>query len=333
MFGWVKKKVGGATDFLVGGKKIDEYQKVAPVSEEEKKRQGAIEELIKAEYGQQGAPSADVSFDPKDQAIQDLFREQLMTFMTGSKTSKPTPEQMAEATAFVDQTFTAPMQEVMRNQSADYESAAQAKAQALGRNANLDIATQQAIYGENMRNQNAITAERGSRIAQEGVRRNEGDFNRGLQGLQAGMNGTQLGFQNQQAKMQRSGFLNDLAQRAFNNRMGLLNARSSLNDYMQRDRHGNITKGGGGTTSGLLTNINSIQNAFSDVAIGGSNVRDTATKMYGSGGTTYAANQSPNAGGSGMYQQPTLGNFNFGGSGGGAAGGGAPSTPPSFGFM
>lgn len=232
----VKKAISGATSFLVGGDTTKETA-FADMTQEEQKRLQEIEGSINQLYGQQSQQ------DPST----DLFRQALTHFMAGgSSNPNPTPEQLQQATSFVDQTFTNPSQVALDQYNKDFTSQAQAQAAAMGRNPNLDIATQQAIQGEIARQGLGLQAERGARIQQAARDLNDTGYARGLQQLKAGMQG--------------SNFLNSLGQQAFANRIGLLNQRTGLADMFQRERQ----VGKYGTTSGALTNLTSIGKGMND---------------------------------------------------------------------
>lgn len=207
MGGVLKKVFGGNTRAVQGSN-------FAPRTDEENRRLQQIEGEIDHLFGDQGTLNG-IAQDQSSE-IQNLFANNLKTFLTNG--TNPTPEDIANASAFVDQTFTNPSQQVLKQQQQDFSDQARATAASLGRDPNADIATQQAIAGESMRQGIGLQAERGARIQQA----TSDQFTRGLQGLQAGQQG--------------SGFLNDLSQRAFTNRMGLLNARSGLADFYQKER-------------------------------------------------------------------------------------------------
>lgn len=253
--------VGGATDFLVGGKpQYHENRAFSDMSPEEQQRLKSIEGDNQNLYNQQGQQDPSV----------ELFRQQLSHFLSGgSSNPNPTAQQLQQASQFVDQTFTAPAQQQLQQDQSNFASQQQAQAAALGRNPNADIATQQAILSASARAGQGLQAERGARIAQQAQSLNQETQNRGLQGLQAGMQG--------------SGFLNQLGQQAFQNRLGLLNQRSGLADYYQKER--SIPGTTQSTSSGLLTNIGSVQNGLYNVSTGGSTARgDGMSLIKGIGG-------------------------------------------------
>jgi hypothetical protein len=205
-----------------GEQKAAVYNSFTPITEEEKARLAEIEGEIKKLYSR-----GTTSKGPQE--MQDLFRKHILQFVQKDYGTNPTPEQMAEATSFVDSTFTKPAQEALSQQQGDFESQMSARAAALGRNPNVDIATQQAMLGEAMRGQRGLMQERGSRIAQEARGVNQMGYDRALNRLNVGQLGSQQ-------EMQRSSFLNDLSQRAFQNQMNLLNARTGIGQFHQSER-------------------------------------------------------------------------------------------------
>jgi len=260
--------MSGITNFLIGGKPKapPSARNFTPMTDEESTRLRSIEDGIQNIYDSQSTldQQADGAVD-----ITALFKDHLTQFLTSNQEATPTPEQIAQATSFVDETFSKPAELALDQYTTQFNDAAAAKAAALGRNPNADLATQQAIAGETMRNRMQFQAERGSRIAQQAQQFNDAGFNRGLAGLQAGQAG--------------SGFLNSLAQQAYNNRLGLLNAQTGLAELQQRDR--SVSYPTPQHSSGLLSNISSIQNGFSNVVAGGSQNYNTVAGLIGGGGT------------------------------------------------
>lgn len=246
----VGKAVGGATDFLVGGKPLDSYNRVEkPMSDEEKARYAEIEKVVNEMLAQPDA----------NQDLNALFKQHLLDFTSKDFGPNPTPEQLQQATSFIDQTFTAPAQQQLTQLQNDTEAQAQAKAAAMGRNGNLDASTQAAVAAEMARANLGVNAERGNRIGNLALQYNDTAYNRA---------GGQLN-----SLAQGSNFLNSLTQQAFNNKLNLLNARSGIGSVFQNERFQNRIDGGGGHSSGLLTNINSVQNSLGDVFSGGSTNR------------------------------------------------------------
>lgn len=261
--------IGGATDFLVGGKpEYHENKAFGAKTPEEAKRLQDIESKINELFGQQS--QAGSSNQAASQQLASMFQDNLKSFLAGgSQNPNPSPEQLQQASQFVDQTFTNPAQNQLKQQLNDLQSNYAASAASMGRNPNLDIASQQAFASDASKAGLGLQAERGARIQQEATRLNDQNYNRGLQGLNVGMQG--------------SGFLNGLGQQAFTNRMGLLNARSGLADIYQRDRANQGTQTN--FSSGLLTNLNSIQNGIGNVAMGGSNNASMVQGLVGKAGS------------------------------------------------
>lgn len=226
--GAVGDAIGSITEPILGGKqKVMQGKNFDPITEEEKVRIADIERKLTDLYNQ----------NPDD--MSNLFRQHLTQFLTSKQGPEASQEQLANATKFVDQIYTAPAQEAMRQQVADYTSAAQANAAAMGRAPNLDVATQQAIAGEAIRQQLGLNLNRGQMVGQEALRQNQEGYNRSLNQLNAALQG--------------SGFLNNLNQRAFENRLNLLNARSGLAKFYQSER--GMSNAGISTSPGLLGGI------------------------------------------------------------------------------
>lgn len=232
----VGKVVGGIKDAVFGGdKKTVTSSNFASMSSDEAQRLNEIETQIQSLYGNQGQLGAEQQAGANK--VSQLFQQQLSQFLAGgSSNPNPTPEQLQQATSYVDQTFTNPAQQALQQYGSDFSSQAEARAAALGRNPNADIATQQAIAGEIAKQGLGVQSERGSRIAQNARQLNDVGYARNLQGLQVGQQG--------------SSYLNGLAQQAFGNQVGLLNARSGLAGIYQKERGQNAI--GQQTNPGIL---------------------------------------------------------------------------------
>lgn len=221
----VGKVVGKGASMLFGGdQKPVQGANYAAMSDDEIARLQSIESEIERLFGEQGSLSkANLA---QSQEVQSLFADNLKNFLSGGAQS---PEIQQQNASYIDQLFTNPMQKVINQNVANYEAQAAAKAASLGRNPNADVATQQAIAGEAMRQNLGLQAERGQRIQDLQT----GQLNAGIQG---------------------GGFLNNLGQQAFTNRFNLLNQRSGLADFYQRQRS-NTTTNNMSTSPGLLGNI------------------------------------------------------------------------------
>lgn len=231
---------------VLGGDQVAPPEAHAEMTGEERQRLVEIEQQLKAMSSEAG--------QPQDAELQNMFRSQLVNFLGRDFGGAPTPEQLQQATSFVDQTFTAPAQEALRQTESEAQTAIQANTAALGRNPNLDVATQQAIAGEIARQRLGLQAERGARIGEQANVFTDRGFNQGIGQLQAGMSG--------------SGFLNDLAQRSFENRLNLLNARTGVANIYQSNRL--RLNQPGGTTPGLLGTLSSaaVQGATAKAGLG-----------------------------------------------------------------
>lgn len=136
-------------------------------------------------------------------------------------------EARAASEAFVDATYTNQARAKMSDLQNQFQSNLSAQAASLGRNPAIDSATQSRIFEEMVRGERDIGLERGARVAQ---RTDELAYNRPLEALQRSVGG--LG-----AYQTQSNFLSDLAQRAMNNRIGLLNLQGGLLDRGFKERY------------------------------------------------------------------------------------------------
>lgn len=268
--GAVGDVIGGVSDTLFGGSpEVVQGKAFSPMSAQENERLKSIEKQIGDLYGQQGQQDSSVG----------LFRQQLSQFLAGgSSNPNPTPEQLKQATTIVDQTFTAPAQQQLQQNQADFASQQQAQAAALGRNPNSDIATQQAIMSATARAGQGLQSERGARIQQAALGLNDAGYSRGLQSLNAGMQG--------------SSFLNNLGQQAFANRMGLLNARSGLAGIYQNER--SQSTAGVQSSPGILGTVGG---AIGQVAGIGSGLNSLSSAFGGGGGNSQSIGQPIQSGG------------------------------------
>lgn len=224
----------------------------AAPSDQETNRIGDIENQINQIFGDQsGTYQNSIS---SNQDVQKLFSDQIKSFIANG--SQLTPEQIKQASDQVDQTFTAPAQAQLNQQLNDVQSNYNARAASMGRSPSQDLASQQAFASDATRAGLGLQVERGNRIQQSG-----------LNSLQQGMQGT--------------GFLNQLGQQAFQNRMGLLNARTGLADYYQKDRQ-NSNVAGTTSSPGLLGFVGAAGNAAGSIAKGAAGFGALSNGNFGS---------------------------------------------------
>lgn len=156
-------------------------------------------------------------------------------------------EANAAAQQFVDQTYTNRAKQQLQDFQNDLTSQLSAKSAALGRDPNLDSATNSQIYQQTARGLNDINLNRGQQVAQ---RADMLSYQRPLDQLnilRGGMGQVQ----------QNSGFLNDLATRAQSNRLNLLNGLQSLNSnyFKERSANSTATQANAADNLGLIGNI------------------------------------------------------------------------------
>ena len=149
-------------------------------------------------------------------SLNQAFRDTLLQLATGS--ASPTPEQLSEATEFVDATFTAPAQLALDREIEDFAGRQQTQAAALGRQAS-DLGFQEELFGNIVRGQQDIQAQRAGLVQQ---RADELAFNRPLQQAQA------LG--------QGSRFFTDQVNTLGRNQANLLNIATNQQQLGQRER-------------------------------------------------------------------------------------------------
>jgi hypothetical protein len=271
----VKNAFSGATNFLVGGKKQDAYTKLGEnMSAEEKARLDDIEKQLNEMLAQ---PNANAD-------LEQMFKQHLTDFVSKDFGPNPTPEQLQQATSLIDDTFTNPAQAQLNAQRGDIESQNQALAASMGRNGNLDASTRAAIASEQMKQQLGLNAERGSRIGNLALDYNNRDYARQGEKLNTLGSGT--------------GFLNQLTQQAMANKLSLLNARSGVGNTYQNERFQNRISGGGGTSSGILSQIKGIRNGVQG-ATGLNDFREDLFGFNGGGMNQGASNASFGSGSAG----------------------------------
>jgi hypothetical protein len=139
--------------------------------------------------------------------INDLFRNALVSFVSGG--GRPTPENIADATSFVDQTFTAPAQKQFQDYVDTLSTNTSARAAALGRNS-LDSSINNQFVSAGTNAAKDLANERGSRIAS---RADELSYARPMEGLQS--------------LLQASNYFNTPLQQAIANRLNLLNSTTA----------------------------------------------------------------------------------------------------------
>lgn len=180
---------------------------------------------------QEQASALNKSLSP-DQAIQDLFKQKVTSYLSRKEDGSVDPAAFKAAQDFVDQTFTNPAQEILNQSQSQFEQGTAARQAALGRSSGSDSSFQKQLFG-NLANQQAqLGAQRGQMIGdyyQNQPIREIGVAAQGLEGVSQ--------IQNQNAFA--PSFLNSLNQQAQMNRLNLLNNLTNA-------RTGNATT----TTSG-----------------------------------------------------------------------------------
>ena len=282
---FVSDAVSGIGNALFGGgaKTVGQYGNVGPA---EGQLVSGLQQNLGNLYGLQQENAANAQ--PSANQFNDLFKQHLTNFLTASQQGvNPTPEQLAQATNFVDQTFTNPTQVAIDKYNSQFADASNAKAAMLGRNPNADTATQAAIYQNGLQNTLGLQQARGAQIAQTAQNFNDQNFSRMGTGLNAAYQG--------------SGFLNNLTQQAFQNQLGLLNQQSSLANYYQRNRIQNQT---GQQSQGLLGGLSDLGNGVGGAITGIGQAAGSLGNIFGGGGSgpiTNLATQAPEL--NGMWRQ------------------------------
>lgn len=231
--------------FGTGNKTSTSSQNVAPASQEE---QDLLKKLLQ-ESDLSNAPGAQGG-DPE---LFNLFKQNLAKYLGGSY-GQVTPDVLKQATDYVDQTFTNPMQQSFDQFQRQYMASQDELAGQLGRSP-MDSSIQQQNFRTlaDISNQNA--AQRGSQIAQ---RSDLLAYQRPMEQLQMGAQGL--------------GFINNLNQQAFKNRLGLMNLQSGLQKNMQNYRLSSAgkTTTNQGTDQGILGNLGQLASAPSAIGTIGS---------------------------------------------------------------
>jgi hypothetical protein len=151
-----------------------------------------------------------------DVQISSLFRNMLVDTMKSNGFASP--EQIAKASEYVDATFTAPARQQFQRGMEEFQGAQDARAAALGREVN-DTGFNVDTASQFQRGLGDIEMQRGAMVQQ---RADELAFERPMAQAQLGMQG--------------SAFFNDRAQRAFQNRAGVLDMASQRQNQMFNQR-------------------------------------------------------------------------------------------------
>ena len=277
--GVVKDFIEGGTEFLVGGKKKQKTTtQIEQETEEEKKLRNQLLQLIQGLSGPGSQYESDLSaarasaptLSSQDKQIQDLFRNNLISYLSGpSAQGRASPEQVASATDFVDQTFTAPARQQLQEFQKQFGEQQSQQAAILGRQP-LDTALQDRTAQNLAPLFLQLGAERGSRIAQRTDEVPLRNIQVGLQGL-SGVNNilNQQGFQ--------SNFLSNLANQALSNRINLASAQSQgftgLLDRLRQERFGRAGQTQTGTQdrglAGFIGGIQQVAQPFAGLFAGG----------------------------------------------------------------
>jgi hypothetical protein len=246
--------------------------------------------LMEQQYGQLGGMTGQLN-QQYGQASQDYaqtaaqFRDALTRFATGSL--EPTPEQLAQSTAFVDQTFTAPAEQQFGKFLDQAQEKTANRAAALGRTS-LDSAINQQFVGQASEVAQQLANQRGSLIAQ---RADELAYARPQQQLNALGQGAQ--------------FFNQPLQNAINNRLSLLNAGTAQQQLgLERQlQTGSTMTSQGGTSTGTASKTEPGASLGTRLSGLGSQLSD----LYKAGGFGSTDNNNLNV----SSANPSLGNFNL----------------------
>lgn len=259
----VTDAVKSVTGTLLGGNTTETGAYMTPSSDDTSYLNGIKGNLASGLTTQQGNQSNNQS---QLSDVQSQFYNDLSSFLAGSNGPNPTPDQIKQATDFVDQTYTNPTQNALNQYQSDFTDKSNAQAAAMGRNPNNDIATQQAIYGEGQRNTINLQANRASQIAQQAQNLNNTGYSRNLSTLNAGLQG--------------SNFLNGLTQQAFGNQLSLLNGQTGLAQMGQNQNK----VGQYGTSSGLIPNMTSLTNSVGNFYNSSPYASSIGSSLMGMGG-------------------------------------------------
>jgi hypothetical protein len=243
--GSVVKAVGGAVGNIVGGVTGQGGKKRTSVAQDSRsftetapasKGELGAGRLVDQGLGQLGAFAQGelAGADKEADAVNNIFRNLLINTMQSQGFANP--EQIAKATEYVDATFTNPARQQFQRGIEDFQGAQDARAAALGRQVN-DTGFNVDTAAQFQRGLGDIELQRGALLQQKA---DELAFQRPMQQAQLGLQG--------------SAFFNDRAQRAFQNRVGVLDMASQRQNQLfdQRLRSGTQV----GTTNQTTTQQN-----------------------------------------------------------------------------
>jgi len=149
-----------------------------------------------------------------NEALTGQFRNLLVDFAGRDEVGRLTPEGIAEATDFVDRTFTQPASQVLAESQRQFTAQQEARAAQLGRQP-TDTAFQQQLAQEFTRGGVALASERGQRIGELALK---------------------LPQLRQEASLARLTGLSDINERAQRNRLSLLNQQTGFLGQLQQER-------------------------------------------------------------------------------------------------
>lgn len=223
-----------------------------PISGREKQAQDLLFNLL----GQQEAAVGGQQrvADKQAEQINNLFRNLLVNTMQSNGFASP--EQIAQATQYVDETFTKPAQMQLERFGQSFQESQSARAAALGRQPD-DLGYQRELFSELAMRQADIAAQRGAMVQQ---RADELAFQRPMQQAQLGMQGAQ--------------FFNQNAQRLFGNRVNLANIATQQQQLGQQQR----MAGGRTTQTGNVQQIKGSQAAPGEIV---NTIYNTGSSLLG----------------------------------------------------
>lgn len=211
------------------------------------------DDLIRKQYEAQSAPLMEQFKSLLNQSLTKDFA------LNGANPA----EARAAAEKFTDETFTNAARARLQDFRSQVEGDLRSKAASLGREPNLDSATQSRIFEESMRGLRDLELERGARVAE---RADMLGYQRPLEQLERAAGGLGV-YQGQ------SSFITDLANKARENRLNLINMRTGFADRQARERGVNVSQytnpgligAAGGLmqgTAGLVQGYRGLQDLF-----------------------------------------------------------------------
>jgi hypothetical protein len=258
--GGISDAVGSVTGSLFGNndKKQSTKTTLPGMTQDEINARGYLTGALNKLYDQN--EWLGTNLNPQDTEIENAFKTHLVNYLSGPQ-GQVTPDILKQSQDYVDQTFTNPAQSQFNQFQRGYEGSQAELAAQMGRSP-LDSSIQQQNFRTLSDVASNLSAQRGQQIAQ---RADLLAYQRPMEQQQANAG---LALPALSQGLQKSNYLSDLTQKAFQNRLNLLNLQSGNINNMtqQRIASAGTQQSGSNGSSGIFGGLSKIGQGLGGIA-------------------------------------------------------------------